>query len=263
MLPRLGRSNRANKTYKIHPRWYEQPRVAAFDPKHKLALEVNSNTLGLCAPHQPCAVCTKTTTRKSAPAPAATARSGLDRPCWGSRRPQRGFKRAFSMTETTYNESLCCFYPLRGWMNASRCRSVPFGPVTTADGCVTFTGCRKSEHTKDGAEGGKRKVISITTNWARYRHKIDLTSMFQFRLNVLQKKGSAHNFTKNIDRITSLINGAINTSMSCIVIFFKQSATKKKLKKQKYTKKSYILLYKTITWNILSQWILYTRYSTN
>lgn len=61
--------------------------------------------------------------------------------------------------------------------------------------------------------------------------------MFQFRLNVLQKKGSAHNFTKNIDRITSLINGAINTSMSCIVIFFKQSATKKKLKKQKYTKK--------------------------
>lgn len=263
MLPRLGRSNRANKTYKIHPRWYEQPRVAAFDPKHKLALEVNSNTLGLCAPHQPCAVCTKTTTRKSAPAPAATARSGLDRPCWGSRRPQRGFKRAFSMTETTYNESLCCFYPLRGWMNASRCRSVPFGPVTTADGCVTFTGCRKSEHTKDWAEGGKRKVISITTNWARYRHKIDLTSMFQFRLNVLQKKGSAHNFTKNIDRITSLINGAINTSMSCIVIFFFKISYKKEVEETEIYKTSYVLLYKTITWNILSQWILYTRYSTN
>lgn len=30
--------------------------------------------------------------------------------------------------------------------------------------------------------------------------------------------------------------------MSCIVIFFKQSATKKKLKKQKYTKKLHIAL---------------------
>lgn len=257
MLPRLGRSNRANKTYKIHPRWYEQPRVAAFDPKHKLALEVNSNTLGLCAPHQPCAVCTKTTTRKSAPAPAATARSGLDRPCWGSRRPQRGFKRAFSMTETTYNESLCCFYPLRGWMHASRCRSVPFGPVTTADGCVTFTGCRKSEHTKDGAEGGKRKVISITTNWARYRHKIDLTSMFQFRLNVLQKKGSAHNFTKNIDRITSLINGVINTSMSCIVIFLNNQLQKRSWRNRNIQNKLHIALQNNNLKYIITMDIIY------
>lgn len=257
MLPRLGRSNRANKTYKIHPRWYEQPRVAAFDPKHKLALEVNSNTLGLCAPHQPCAVCTKTTTRKSAPAPAATARSGLDRPCWGSRRPQRGFKRAFSMTETTYNESLCCFYPLRGWMNASRCRSVPFGPVTTADGCVTFTGCRKSDHTKDGAEGGKRKVISITTNWARYRHKIDLTSMFQFRLNVLQKKGSAHNFTKNIDRITSLINGVINTSMSCIVIFLNNQLQKRSWRNRNIQNKLRIALQNNNLKYIITMDIIY------
>lgn len=142
-------------------------------------------------------------------------------------------------------------------MNASRCRSVPFGPVTTADGCVTFTGYRKSEHTKDGAEGGKRKVISITTNWARYRHKIDLTRMFQFRLNVLQKKGSAHNFTKNIDRITSLINGAINTSMSCIVIFLNNQLQKRSWRNRNIQNKLHIALQNNNLKYIITMDIIY------
>lgn len=47
----------SHKTEKNHLPGMDQPRVSVFGRNH--TLEVNSNTLGLCALHQPGAVCTK------------------------------------------------------------------------------------------------------------------------------------------------------------------------------------------------------------
>lgn len=133
MLDLSSHRHRAIKRTILPPR-SEQPRVSVLDQKRAHTLEVNSNTLGLCALHQPGAVCTKTANPETGP---CRCRRRAERTCFTSARPRNTPKSPFKCVEITHGERECCVLsspvdvrPSRG---AARSSSVP--AVMRANGC--------------------------------------------------------------------------------------------------------------------------------